>query len=230
MTLRQAQGRLFDRLRAGSSTSSGQAPFGYRSGQALRQAQDEPFDDKVSMHVTVRAAARIRGTVRVPGDKSVSHRAAIFNSIAEGSAEIRGFLQGDDCLATVACMRAMGADLVLDEAGTLRTQGAGLRGLREPATVLDAQNSGTTMRLLTGILAGQPSFSVLSGDESLRRRPRARGQTLGGGVNSAKSVPLLASQVILGGPLRPSAAARGAGACPRRCAAALRRRRWPSAP
>ncbi len=126
------------------------------------------------MNTTVKAAARIRGTVRVPGDKSVSHRAAIFNSIAEGSAEIRGFLQGDDCLATVACMRALGADLALDEAGTLRVQGAGLRGLREPATVLDAQNSGTTMRLLTGLLAGQPFFSVLTGDESLRRRPMAR--------------------------------------------------------
>jgi 3-phosphoshikimate 1-carboxyvinyltransferase len=126
------------------------------------------------MDVTVRPARRIRGTVHVPGDKSISHRAAIFNSIAEGRSEIRGFLQGDDCLATVDCMRALGADLLLDEAGTLRVKGAGFRGLREPDRVLDAQNSGTTMRLLTGLLAGQPFFSVLTGDESLRRRPMAR--------------------------------------------------------
>ncbi|HEY7269038.1 MAG TPA: 3-phosphoshikimate 1-carboxyvinyltransferase [Dehalococcoidia bacterium] len=124
--------------------------------------------------ITVRPAKRIRGTVHVPGDKSVSHRAAIFNSIADGTAEIRGFLQGDDCLATVDCMRALGADLLLDEAGTLRVKGAGFRGLREPDRVLDAQNSGTTMRLLTGLLAGQPFLSVLTGDESLRRRPMAR--------------------------------------------------------
>jgi len=126
------------------------------------------------MNVTVRPAGRIRGTVHVPGDKSISHRAAIFNSIADGEAEIRGFLQGDDCLATVECMRALGADLLLDEAGTLRVRGVGFRGLKEPETVLDAQNSGTTMRLLTGLLAGQPFFSVLTGDESLRRRPMAR--------------------------------------------------------
>lgn len=126
------------------------------------------------MEVTVNQARKIRGTVHVPGDKSISHRAAIFNSIAEGNAEIRGFLQGDDCLATVDCMRALGAELMLDEAGTLRVKGVGLKGLREPAGILDAQNSGTTMRLLTGLLAGQPFFSVLSGDESLRRRPMAR--------------------------------------------------------
>jgi 3-phosphoshikimate 1-carboxyvinyltransferase len=126
------------------------------------------------MDVTVTPARRIRGTVHVPGDKSVSHRAAIFNSIADGEAEIRGFLQGDDCLSTVECMRALGAGLILDEAGTLRVKGVGLKGLREPATVLDCGNSGTTMRLLTGLLAGQQFFSVLTGDESLRARPMAR--------------------------------------------------------
>ena len=126
------------------------------------------------MEVTVRPAKRIRGTINVPGDKSISHRAAIFSSIADGNSEIRGFLQGDDCLATVDCMRALGVDLHLDETGTLRVVGSGLRGLREPDRILDAQNSGTTMRLLAGLLAGQPFFSVLTGDGSLRRRPMGR--------------------------------------------------------
>jgi len=126
------------------------------------------------MDVTVKRARRIRGALRVPGDKSVSHRAAIFNAIADGEAEVRDFLEGEDCLATVDCLRALGAQLDLDSAGALRVKGVGLRGLREPETVLDARNSGTTMRLLTGLLAGQPFFSVLTGDASLRRRPMAR--------------------------------------------------------
>ncbi|HXH21884.1 MAG TPA: 3-phosphoshikimate 1-carboxyvinyltransferase [Dehalococcoidia bacterium] len=126
------------------------------------------------MEVVVSPARRIRGVINVPGDKSISHRAAIFNSIADGTAEIRNFLQGEDCLSTVECMRALGAELLLDEAGTLRVKGVGLRGLREPANVLDSGNSGTTMRLLAGLLAGQPFFSVLTGDESLRRRPMGR--------------------------------------------------------
>jgi 3-phosphoshikimate 1-carboxyvinyltransferase len=126
------------------------------------------------MDVTINRAQRIRGVLRLPGDKSVSHRAAIFNAIADGEAEVRGFLEGEDCLATVECLRALGARVALDEAGTLRVAGVGLRGLREPDAVLDARNSGTTMRLLTGLLAGQPFFSVLTGDASLRRRPMAR--------------------------------------------------------
>ncbi len=127
------------------------------------------------MIARVSHAPRLRGVISVPGDKSMSHRAAIFNAIAEGSAEVRGFLQGDDCLSTVDCLRALGADLHLDAAtGTLTVRGAGLHGLREPERVLDAGNSGTTMRLLAGLLAGQPFYSVLTGDDSLRTRPMAR--------------------------------------------------------
>jgi 3-phosphoshikimate 1-carboxyvinyltransferase len=122
----------------------------------------------------VRQAKQLRGTVNVPGDKSISHRAAIFNAIAEGTAEVRGFLQGDDCLSTVDCLRALGVDLELDPNGTLTVHGVGLRGLHEPSRVLDAGNSGTTMRLLCGLLAGQAFFSVLTGDDSLRRRPMGR--------------------------------------------------------
>ena len=126
------------------------------------------------MKAKVRQARKLRGRISVPGDKSISHRAAIFNAIAEGTATIRGFLQGEDCLATVACLQALGASLALDPEGALTVRGAGLHGLREPDRVLDAANSGTTMRLLAGLLAGQPFFSVLTGDDSLRQRPMGR--------------------------------------------------------
>lgn len=122
----------------------------------------------------VRQARALRGTISVPGDKSISHRAAIFNAIADGTAEVHGFLQGEDCLSTVQCLRTLGVRLELSPEGTLTVRGVGLHGLREPTNVLDAGNSGTTMRLLCGLLAGQPFFSVLTGDESLRSRPMAR--------------------------------------------------------
>ena len=123
------------------------------------------------MKARVKRAPRLRGRIEVPGDKSISHRAAMFNAIADGRAEIKGFLQGEDCLSTVACLRGLGVDLELDDEGTLVVHGAGLHGLREPEDVLDAGNSGTTIRLLVGILAGQPFLSIVTGDASLRHRP-----------------------------------------------------------
>jgi 3-phosphoshikimate 1-carboxyvinyltransferase len=122
---------------------------------------------------TLTAAPRLRGTITVPGDKSISHRAVIFNSIAEGSARITNFLTGADCLSTIACMRALG--VAIEQTGeVVVVHGHGLRGLQAPADVLDCGNSGTTIRLLTGLLAGQPFRTVLTGDESLRRRPQLR--------------------------------------------------------
>jgi 3-phosphoshikimate 1-carboxyvinyltransferase len=116
---------------------------------------------------------RLRGVVEVPGDKSISHRSVIMNSVAEGNAEITNFLTGADCRSTVACMQALGVDVELN--GTsVRVYGRGLRGLKEPADVLDCGNSGTTLRLLSGLLAGQPFLSVLTGDASLRSRPMGR--------------------------------------------------------
>ncbi len=121
----------------------------------------------------VRGAKRLRGTVRVPGDKSISHRALLFNALADGTATVRGFLDGADCRTTLAALRAMGVRI--DETGdALIVHGAGLRGLAEPADVVNCANSGTTTRLLLGILAGQPFFAALTGDASLRRRPMAR--------------------------------------------------------
>lgn len=124
-------------------------------------------------NIKLTAPARLRGTVEVPGDKSISHRAVIFNAVAEGSARITNFLAGADCLSTIACVRALGVDVAQQE-GEVHVRGVGLRGLREPADVLDCGNSGTTLRLLAGLLAGTSIFSVLTGDASLRSRPQRR--------------------------------------------------------
>jgi 3-phosphoshikimate 1-carboxyvinyltransferase len=121
----------------------------------------------------VEAARVIRGSVRVPGDKSISHRAALFNALGEGRASITNFSPGADCSSTLACLGALGVD-VQRQADRVVVRGAGLRGLREPADVLDCGNSGTSMRLLSGALAGAGVFAVLSGDGSLRARPMAR--------------------------------------------------------
>ena len=121
----------------------------------------------------VRPAKRLRGTIAVPGDKSISHRGAIFNALADGEAIVENFLTGDDCLSTLGVLRALAVECTLD--GTkLRISGTGADGLREAEDVLDCGNSGTTMRLMAGVLAGQPMLSVLSGDASLRERPMAR--------------------------------------------------------
>ena len=126
------------------------------------------------MKRTVRAARRLRGTIEPPGDKSISHRAAILNAIAQGEAVVENFQTGADCLATVRCLRALGIQIESPAPGILRVHGVGRSGLREAAVVLNAANSGTTLRLLAGLLAAQPFFSVLSGDASLRSRPMGR--------------------------------------------------------
>ena len=123
----------------------------------------------------IRPAKRgLTGKIRVPGDKSVSHRSVMFSAIAKGKVHVRNFLEAADCLSTAACMRALGAGVERQADGALLVTGVGLHGLKEPQGVLDAGNSGTTLRLLLGILAGQPFFSALSGDASLSRRPMGR--------------------------------------------------------
>jgi 3-phosphoshikimate 1-carboxyvinyltransferase len=115
-----------------------------------------------------------RGPVRVPGDKSISHRAIILGGLAEGVTEVSGCLRSEDCQRTLGALRALGVEAEGWEGDRLRIYGKGLRGLREAGDILDCGNSGTTMRLLTGVLAGQPFLSVLTGDASLRRRPMDR--------------------------------------------------------
>jgi 3-phosphoshikimate 1-carboxyvinyltransferase len=121
----------------------------------------------------LRRADEIQGDLRVPGDKSISHRALILGALAEGTSEVAGLLRGEDCLATLAALRALGVEIE-DAGGSIRIHGRGVEGLNEPETILDAGNSGTTLRLLAGLLAGRPFFSVLTGDASLRRRPMRR--------------------------------------------------------
>ncbi len=124
----------------------------------------------------VQKSHRLEGEIELPGDKSITHRAIILNSIAAGEARLCNYLPGADCLSTVNCLRALGVAIEeLDSSPpTLLVHGAGATGPKEPANVIDAGNSGTTMRLLTGLLAAQPFFSVITGDDSLRFRPMGR--------------------------------------------------------
>jgi len=124
--------------------------------------------------LTIHSGHSLIGQCRVPGDKSISHRAVIFGSIAEGRTRIRNFLNGHDCFATVNVMRALGVRIDERSATELVVHGVGLNGLQEPEDVLDCANSGTTIRLMTGLLAGQSFASVLTGSEQIRRRPMGR--------------------------------------------------------
>lgn len=115
----------------------------------------------------------LKGTLRIPGDKSISHRAIMFGSLAEGTTTIHGFLKGADCLSTIDCFRKMGISIEEKE-DTIYVHGKGLHGLHKPEETLDVGNSGTTTRLISGILAGQNFDTVLSGDASLNSRPMGR--------------------------------------------------------
>lgn len=115
----------------------------------------------------------LRGEVNIPGDKSISHRCIMFGSIASGATEISNFLQGADCLATINCFRRMGIEIENQEEKII-VHGKGLHGLTAPTEILDVGNSGTTTRLISGILVGQPFESKLSGDNSLNSRPMKR--------------------------------------------------------
>ncbi|HEY3847978.1 MAG TPA: 3-phosphoshikimate 1-carboxyvinyltransferase, partial [Acetobacteraceae bacterium] len=124
--------------------------------------------------ISRRAAAPLAGTIAVPGDKSISHRALMFGALAVGETHITGLLEGEDVLRTAAAMRSLGADVQHGADGAWCVAGRGIGGLIEPADVLDMGNSGTAARLLCGILASHPIFAVMTGDASLRRRPMRR--------------------------------------------------------
>lgn len=115
----------------------------------------------------------LKGELLIPGDKSISHRAVMFGSLAEGTTEVTHFLEGADCLSTIACFQSMGIEIERQKERIL-IRGKGLHGLQEPGAVLDCGNSGTTVRLISGILAGQQFSSRLTGDASIRRRPMKR--------------------------------------------------------
>lgn len=118
-------------------------------------------------------SAGLRGELSIPGDKSISHRAVMFGSLAKGTTHISNFLSGADCLSTIDCFRKMG--VLIEQDGTnVTVHGNGLHGLKAPSETLDVGNSGTTTRLISGILAGQNFETVLSGDASLNKRPMGR--------------------------------------------------------
>ncbi len=128
------------------------------------------------MNRTIHAAAHpLSGRMTVPGDKSISHRAVMLGALSEGDTHVKGFLNGADCLSTIGCFRAMGIDIELDASETeVVIHGRGLSGLQRPTTTLDCGNSGTTTRLISGILSAQSFDSELTGDESIQKRPMKR--------------------------------------------------------
>lgn len=121
----------------------------------------------------IKKTTGLRGTIHIPGDKSISHRAVMLGSIANGTTEITNFLQGADCLATIDCFKKMGI-AIENSPEKIRIQGKGLHGLTAPNSILDTKNSGTTTRLISGILAGQNFETILLGDASLNTRPMGR--------------------------------------------------------
>jgi 3-phosphoshikimate 1-carboxyvinyltransferase len=151
----------------------------------------------------IEPAAALRGHIAVPGDKSISHRAVLLGAIGDDETTVRGFGRSGDTEATIAAVRALGVSVHDEDVDALRIEGVGLRGLREPVGPIDCGNSGTTLRLLAGILAGQQGRFELTGDDSLRRRPVDRIAVplaqMGARVESAEDRPPLA---IEGGDLR----------------------------
>lgn len=126
------------------------------------------------MKFTVQKGGNLKGSVRVPGDKSISHRSIMLGSIAEGTSHITGFLKGEDSLNTLRAFRAMGVDIEGPECGRVVIHGVGMKGLKKPQQPIDVGNSGTSMRLLAGLFAGQTFDVELKGDVSLTKRPMAR--------------------------------------------------------
>lgn len=147
----------------------------------------------MSSSFTIEPSRRIAGTMQVPGDKSISHRALMLGGVAHGATRVSGFLPGEDCLATLAAIRSMGIDIEQHDATTITVHGKGLRGLRAAPGLLDMGNSGTAMRLFMGLLAAQGFDSTLAGDESLNRRPMERVavplRLMGAGISTTHGRP-----------------------------------------
>ena len=125
------------------------------------------------MNAVIKPSGKLRGEITVPGDKSISHRSVMLGSIAKGGTKISGFLTGEDCLSTIDCFKKLGIDIEVN--GTdVTVHGKGLKGLSAPAETLDVGNSGTTLRLMSGILSAQPFTTRLTGDSSIQKRPMGR--------------------------------------------------------
>ncbi|MHB9095511.1 MAG: 3-phosphoshikimate 1-carboxyvinyltransferase [Eubacteriales bacterium] len=158
------------------------------------------------MDLKITKAKRMSGQINVPGDKSISHRAVMLGSLANGATRVKNFLMGADCLSTIGCFEAMGIEFCREGDDTIIVRGNGLRGLKEPGDVLNVGNSGTTIRLMMGILAGQPFFSTVTGDSSIRSRPMGRVteplREMGANI-SGRQGGTLAPLAVQGSDLRP---------------------------
>lgn len=171
------------------------------------------------MELKIAPARQVQGQITVPGDKSISHRAAILGALAEGETIINNFLRAEDCLATLRCLRQLGVAIIeaKDSSGKnlITIKGRGLKGLKQPSGILDCGNSGTTFRLLLGVLTGQSFAATLTGDASLQKRPMARvtlpltkmGASFWPG-NKAEGAPFSTGEIyplltVKGGPVRP---------------------------
>jgi len=157
------------------------------------------------VNVTIKPSRRISGRLRLPGDKSISHRVAMLGAIAEGVTRISNFATSQDCHSTLACLRSLGVSINAEANHRVTIQGRGLSGLQPSTRTLDAENSGSTIRMLSGILAGQRFTTRISGDESLQRRPMKRIMTplteMGARIEATQEdYPPL---TIHGGALRP---------------------------
>lgn len=158
------------------------------------------------MDLKVDKSKKLEGHIEVPGDKSISHRAVMLGALANGNSRIKNFLMGSDCLSTMSCFKTMGIEFIQEDETTFVVKGKGLYGLSEPEDILNVGNSGTTIRLLMGILAGQPFFSTLTGDASIRKRPMGRVteplQEMGAMISGRRN-GTLAPLCIEGGSLKP---------------------------
>jgi 3-phosphoshikimate 1-carboxyvinyltransferase len=156
---------------------------------------------QTNIQYSITPGGHLRGSIRVPGDKSISHRSIMLGSLAEGITRVSGFLQGEDSLATLKAFRQMGVEIETPDNGEVIIHGVGMHGLKEPTEPLDLGNSGTSMRLLSGLLAGQGLRITLVGDESLSSRPMRRVTdplaSMGGRIaaTSAGTAPLVISPV-----------------------------------
>jgi 3-phosphoshikimate 1-carboxyvinyltransferase len=155
--------------------------------------------------VRIHPSPALRGTLTVPGDKSISHRAVMLSALSEGKSVLRGLLLGEDVLATIRCFEQMGVRIVR-HADRVEVEGVGLHGLKAPAEVLDCGNSGTTLRLMMGILAGQSFISRLTGDASLNRRPVERValplRAMGAEIEELRASPAERVVKVAGRPLK----------------------------
>jgi 3-phosphoshikimate 1-carboxyvinyltransferase len=161
----------------------------------LRQCYSAAVSAEPIASETIEPAPRVRGAVTVPGDKSVSHRYALIAAIADGTTSIENYAPGADCASTLSCLQRLGVQVIRPGPSIIHIEGRGLRGLQAPGDALDAGNSGSTMRMLAGVVAAHEFSTTLTGDSSLRRRPMRRVATpleaMGARIDSADGRPPL---------------------------------------